>query len=234
MQALEWRDAAKLADSARELERLESEVGLGEVGATLDELVGIVIEGLDRTSRLVRDLRDFGAGEREHEDLDLRSAIDSSLQLIGPLLADRRVRVERNYAAEVPLVHADSSAIKQVFLNLLKNAADALEETGGTVRIHLAASPDGRSVEVSVADDGPGVDAELRSRIFDPFVTTKPAGRGTGLGLSICRKIAESHRGTLELEANPGGGALFTLRMPTETSNAAADRSENRASARLP
>jgi signal transduction histidine kinase len=224
VQSLEWRDAAKLPDSARELERLESEVGLGEVGATLDELVGIVIEGLDRTSRLVRDLRDFGAGEREAEAIDLRVALDSTLQLLGPHFADRRVKVERNYDAELPLVTVDPSAIKQVFLNLLKNAADALDETGGTVRIHVASSPERRSVEVSVADNGPGIDAELRSRIFDPFFTTKPAGRGTGLGLAICRRIAESHRGTLEVETAPGEGAAFTLRLPMETTNAAADR----------
>ena len=224
VQALEWRDVAKLPDSARELERLESEVGLGEVGATLDELVGIVIEGLDRTSRLVRDLRDFGAGEREAEAVDLRVALDSTLQLLGPHFADRRVKVERNYDAELPLVTVDPSAIKQVFLNLLKNAADALDETGGTVRIRVASSPERRSVEVSVADNGPGIDAELCSRIFDPFFTTKPAGRGTGLGLAICRRIAESHRGTLEVETAPGEGAAFTLRLPTETTNAAADR----------
>jgi two-component system NtrC family sensor kinase len=75
-----------------------------------------------------------------------------------------------------------------------------------------------------VADNGPGIDAELRSRIFDPFFTTKSAGKGTGLGLAISRRIAESHRGALEVEAAPGGGAAFTLRLPTETTNAAADR----------
>ncbi len=224
VQSLEWRDVAKLPESARELERLESEVGLDEVGATLDELVSIVIEGLDRTSRLVRDLRDFGAGQREHEAIDLRVALDSTLQLLRPHFADRRVKVERNFAAELPLITADPSAIKQVFLNLLKNAADALDETGGTVRIGVATSHGGRSVEVTVADNGPGIDAELRSRIFDPFFTTKSAGKGTGLGLAISRRIAESHRGALEVEAAPGEGATFTLRLPTETTNAAADR----------
>ena len=224
VQSLDWRDVAKLPESAREFERLESEVGLGEIGATLDELVGIVIEGLDRTSRLVRDLRDFGAGEREPEAIDVRSAIDSTLQLLRPHFADRRVKVECNYAAELPLITADPSGIKQVLLNLLKNAADALDETGGTVRIGVATSHEGRSVEVRVADNGPGIEAELRSRIFDPFFTTKSAGKGTGLGLAISRRIAETHRGTLEVESTPGEGAAFTLRLPTETTNVAADR----------
>lgn len=223
--ALEWRDTAKLAQSARELERLEAEVGLDEVAATLDELVGIVIEGLERTGRLVRDLRDFGApGEREHLSFDLPGAVDGTLALIRPLLGERSIRVERNYAADLPAVKADPSAIKQVILNLLKNAADALEETGGTVRISAEASPDGRVVAVAVADDGPGIDPALRARIFDPFVTTKPAGRGTGLGLSICRRIAEAHHGSLEVDAAPEHGAVFTLRLPAETTNAAAGR----------
>jgi signal transduction histidine kinase len=224
VQSLDWRDVAKVPESAREFERLESEVGLGEVGATLDELVGIVIEGLDRTSRLVRDLRDFGAGEREPEAIDVRSAIDSTLQLLRPHFADRRVKVECNYAAELPLITVDPSGIKQVLLNLLKNAADALDETGGTVRIGVATCNEGRSIEVRVADNGPGIEAELRSRIFDPFFTTKSAGKGTGLGLAISRRIAETHRGTLEVESTPGEGTAFTLRLPTETTNVAADR----------
>jgi signal transduction histidine kinase len=223
--ALEWRDTGKLAQSARELERLEAEVGLGEVAATLDELVGIVIEGLDRTSRLVRDLRDFGQpGERERITLDLRGAIDGTLALVRPLFSERGVRVERNYAADLPAVEADPSAIKQVVLNLLKNAADALEESGGTVRITAAASPDGREVAVAVEDDGPGIDPALGARIFDPFVTTKAAGRGTGLGLSICRRIAEAHHGSLTVDAAPQRGAVFTLRLPAEPTHDAAGR----------
>jgi signal transduction histidine kinase len=223
--ALEWRDAAKLAASAHRLEELESEIGLAETAATLDELVGIVIEGLDRTGRLVRDLRDFGGpGARDRVALDLRAAIDGTLALMKPLLGERRVRIERNYAADLPAVTADPGAIKQVLLNLLKNAADALEKSGGNVRISAEASHEGREVVVVVADDGPGIAPELLARVFDPFVTTKAAGRGSGLGLSICRRIAEAHHGTLEVSAAPTGGAVFTLRLPAETRNAAADR----------
>lgn len=223
--ALEWRDAGKLAESARELERLEAEVGLGEVAATLDELVQIVIEGLDRTSRLVRDLRDFGApGERARVAVDLRESVEGTIALIRPLLGERGIRVERNYGPDLPAVSVDPGALKQVVLNLLKNAADALEETGGTVRISAEVAPDGRTAAVAVEDDGPGIDPALRDRIFDPFVTTKAAGRGTGLGLSICRRIAEAHDGTLEVDAAPARGARFTLRLPVGSKDAAADR----------
>jgi signal transduction histidine kinase len=156
--------------------------------------------------------------------VDLRAVVDSTLGLIGPLLAERRVRVERNYAPEVPAVTADPSAMKQLVLNLLKNGADALEKSGGTLRISALPACDGHEAVLRVEDDGPGIPADVRSRIFDPFVTTKSAGRGTGLGLSICRRIAEAHRGSLEAGDAAGGGAAFTLRLPAETSDGAKDR----------
>ena len=222
---VDWRDSAKLPAHAAEVQRLEAEIGLEEVSATIDELVGIVIEGLERTSRLVGDLRDFGApGEREHAPIDLKACLDSTLQMIEPSLGRSRVRVERHYPSDLPPVVADPSALKQLFLNLLKNAGEALEETGGTVRIEAVRSPEGRGVAVSVADDGPGIDASLRDRVFEPFFTTKSAGRGTGLGLSICRRIAEAHGGVLEVASNPGAGARFTVRLPVEASDASADR----------
>jgi len=223
--AMDWRDAAKLPAQAAELQRLEAEIGLEEVAGTIDELVAIVIEGLERTSRLVGELRDFGApGERGHVPLDLRTCLESTLQMLAPSLARRRVSVEREYAGDLPPVSGDASALKQLFLNLLKNAGEALEETGGTVRVTAARSPEGRGVVVSVADDGPGIDAAVLDRVFEPFFTTKPAGRGTGLGLSICRRIAEAHRGTLEVASTPGAGAVFTVRLPAEAGDASEDR----------
>jgi len=222
---VDWRDAAKLPAHLAEVQRLEADIGLAEVSATIDELVAIVVEGLERTSRLVGDLRDFGApGEREHVPVDIRACLDSTLQMIGPALGRQRVAVERDYAAGLPPVSADPSALKQLFLNLLKNAGEALEKTGGRVRVSAARSPEGKGVVVSIADDGPGIDPTLAERVFEPFFTTKPAGRGTGLGLSICRRIAEAHRGALEVASTPGAGAVFTVRLPAEARDAGEDR----------
>jgi signal transduction histidine kinase len=223
--AIDWRDAAKLPERAAELQRLESEVGLEEAVATLDELVGIVIEGLERTGRLVADLRDFGApGDREHQPVDVAAALQSTLAMVGSSLGRSRVEVAREIAPDLPVVRGDPSALKQLFLNLLKNAAEALEESGGTVRVRAARPADGRGVVVSVSDDGPGIDPAQAERIFEPFFTTKTAGRGTGLGLSICRRIAEAHAGSLEVSSTPGAGATFTLRLPAEAHDATAPR----------
>jgi len=219
--AIDWRDAAKLPERAAELQRLEGEIGLEEAVATLGELVGIVIEGLERTARLVADLRDFGApGDRGQQPVDVAQALGSTLAMVGSTLAPSRVQLEREIARDLPVVRGDPSALKQLFLNLLKNAAEALEETGGTVRVRAARPAEGRGVVVSVSDDGPGIEPAQAARIFEPFFTTKAAGRGTGLGLSICRRIAEAHGGTLEVSSTPGAGATFTLRLPAEAQDA--------------
>ena len=223
--AIDWRDSAKLPERAAELQRLEGEVGLEEAVATLDELIAIVIEGLERTGRLVADLRDFGApGDRGRQPLDVVQALESTLAMAGATLVRGGVRLERAIAPDLPVLEGDPSAIKQLVLNLLKNAADALEETGGTVRVAAARSEDGRAVEISVSDDGPGIEPAQAERIFEPFVTTKAAGRGTGLGLSICRRIAEAHDGTLTVRSTPGAGATFTLRIPAEAPHETAAR----------
>lgn len=218
---IDWGDSAKLSHHAGELQRLEADVGLEEVASTLDELVRIVIEGLERTSRLVSDLRDFGApGEREPVPVDVAAALDSTLELLGPMLGRAGVQLERTIESRLPGATGDPSALKQLFLNLLKNAAEALEEDGGTIRVTARRGPDDCELLVTVADDGPGIDPSLAERIFEPFFTTKAAGRGTGLGLSICRRIAEAHRGALEVTSTPGTGTMFTLRLPVESQDA--------------
>ncbi len=223
---IEWDETAKTSDHIAELRALESEIGIEEVASTLDELVSIVIEGLERTSRLVADLRDFGdPGEREPVLVDVAGALLSTLAMVGPLLGNSRVRLEHEIPPELPAVLGDAGALKQLFLNLLKNAAEALEESGGTIQVAATGPPDGREVQVTVADDGPGMEPAIVERIFEPFFTTKPAGRGTGLGLSICRRIAEAHHGALEVSSAPGSGTTFTLRLPVEMQDATELRS---------
>ena len=218
---IEWDETGKTSDHIAELRHLESEIGLEEVASTLDELVSIVIEGLERTSRLVADLRDFGApGENQPIPVDVADALTSTLKMFGPVLANSRIRLEHEIQPHLPAVLGDPSALKQLLLNLLKNAAQALEETGGKIRVAARRLSGSHEIELTVTDDGPGMEPGLVERIFEPFFTTKPAGRGTGLGLSICRRIAEAHRGALAVSSTPGSGTTFTLRLPVETQDA--------------
>ena len=127
---------------------------------------------------------------------------------------------------ELPPVMANAGDLNQVFLNLIVNAAHAIESRErdprerGTITVHTGVDHDG--VLITVGDDGCGVPAEIADRIFDPFFTTKPVGRGTGQGLAIAHTIiVERHHGTITCEPAPGGGTIFRIVLPIDRSPAA-------------
>jgi signal transduction histidine kinase len=122
-----------------------------------------------------------------------------------------RVNVMREYDDALPRVLCAPQQLRQVFLNLIINAAQAVEP-GGTVLV--ATRREGDHVIVSVADDGCGIPPHLLDRIFDPFFTTKPVGVGTGLGLGIAHQIVTSHGGEIQVESTPGIGTVFRVRLP--------------------
>ncbi len=176
----------------------------------LDSMILGIKEGAERTRKIVRDLRVFARSDDDlWQPVDLHEEIESSLTLLNHLLKDR-VTIRRTYG-DLPSVPCVRSQIDQVFLNLLANAAQAI--TGpGEITIETR-QEDGMAV-VSIADSGPGIAPEVFGRIFDPFFTTKPVGEGTGLGLSITYEIVKKHRGTVTAASPPGGGAVFTVRLP--------------------
>jgi len=212
---LDWEMPEKLAYQVEELQDLVARAGGEELPSTLQELTTIVAEGLERTARLVGDLRDFAApGRRQHAPVDVRRGLLSTVQLVRKQLAEKGAELVVRVPEALPPVEGDPGALNQVFLNLLKNAAEALPEGGG--RIVLEASAEAEGLRVRVADSGPGVPEAARERLFEPFFTTKEAGLGTGLGLSISRQIAEAHGGALELLPAEGEGATFALWLPRE------------------
>jgi len=171
--------------------------------------------------RCARIVRSFLAMARQQEALRrpvaVASLVDGALELLAYGLRSDGIEVERDVPAGLPVVLGDADQLHQVLANLVTNARQALERHPGPRRVRIAARAAGGAVEVSVADNGPGVPAAVRGRIFDPFFTTKPVGAGTGIGLAVSRGIAEAHGGSLELaeagERN-GGGARFVLRLP--------------------
>jgi signal transduction histidine kinase len=176
----------------------------------LDSMIQGVREGAERARKIVRDLRVFARGQDEvWQAVDLHEELESSLTLLGHLLKDRVV-VHRTFGA-LPSVECIRSQIDQVFLNLLANAAQAI---GGDGAITIATRRDGDYAVIAIADTGSGIAADVAGRIFDPFFTTKPVGEGTGLGLSISYEIVKKHGGEIRAESPPGGGAVFTVRLP--------------------
>lgn len=138
-------------------------------------------------------------------------------ELLEPVLAQKGVRLEvRPGPPDTPAVLCDKEQLHQVLVNLVMNAAQAMDG-GGLVTLEVLPGGDGRDPGLAVHDQGPGIPEGLRERLFDPFFTTKAPGQGTGLGLAVCYGIVEEHGGTISLENRPGGGATATVRLPPAT-----------------
>ncbi|HSE96415.1 MAG TPA: ATP-binding protein, partial [Methylomirabilota bacterium] len=181
------------------------------------ERAGQIGEAAQRAQRLVRELLTMARPRPpSFEAVDVHALLRSSMELERPQYAVSGVRLTADFAADLPRVMADPHRLGQVFTNLLVNARQAMDAaehgSGVTVRTRRL---DGK-VEIRFADDGPGIAAAHRARIFDWFFTTKPPGEGTGLGLAVSREILVAHGGNLRLEDTPGGGATFVLELPLD------------------
>jgi len=169
-------------------------------------------EAAERVDRIIRDLLQFARPQKDEEArADVRDVLESTIQLLRPQKRFKDVEVQRE-VAEGPLVaEIRSSQLQQVLVNLLLNAADAMNGRGRvTVRVYRR----DRDVILEVEDQGPGVPPQDRDRIFDPFYTTKPPGEGTGLGLPICAQIVEVYGGEITVDrARQGPGACFRVRL---------------------
>jgi two-component system sensor histidine kinase HydH len=179
------------------------------------ELAGYISTEVNRLSALVTEFLDFARPlHAQLEPGEITRILDRALETVADRWKGKTVRVARNYADALPLIPLDESLCEQAFLNLVQNAYEAMEETGGTLRVEVrTGTHDGEEgVEVLLSDTGSGVPKELLEEIFNPFVTTKKTG--VGLGLSIVSKIVDGHHGFIHVENRPQGGAVFTLFFP--------------------
>jgi signal transduction histidine kinase len=169
-------------------------------------------EGTERVKQIVQDLRTFSRMDQADLQIaDLHEEIDRTLALMQPRLKNK-IKVVREYG-DLPEVKCYPGQLNQVFLNLLMNACDVLDQ-GGNITISTEQSPLG--VRLEFHDDGPGIPPEVQSRIFDPFFTTKAVGKGTGLGLSLSHGIIERHGGRFLVYSEPGNGTSFVLDLPLD------------------
>jgi len=183
-----------------------------------EQMLAIAKEGSDRVRAIVRDLKTFSrADETQPGPVDVRAVLDSCINMAAAELR-HRAKIIREYA-DVPPVEASESRLAQVFLNLLVNAAQALDlsrATANEIRVSTTTTGAG-DVQVEVRDNGPGIRPDLRARIFDPFVTTKPIGEGTGLGLFISREIVTGLGGSIDVASEPGQGTCMRVVLPGTT-----------------
>jgi signal transduction histidine kinase len=168
-----------------------------------------------RCKNLVQDLLLFARVEKpEKEQTDLKAAIETALSLV--LTQSRVSEVELvKELSDVPLIRANPIQIQQVILNLSNNAMDAMPKGGKlTVRLRTAKNEGKEGIEIQVQDTGQGIPAEIRSKVFNPFFTTKDVGKGTGLGLSLVYEIVGKHHGKIGLDSETGKGTVFTIFLP--------------------
>ncbi len=201
-----------LADAAA-LERinaLKQELDIGYLREDICALLGESGEGIKRVKQIVQDLKDFSRQEQADWQLaDLHQGLESTLNIVHNELK-YKADVVREYG-ELPEVECVPSQLNQVFMNLLVNAAHAMERQG-IITVRTGQEQD--HVWVEVEDNGSGIAPEHLKRIFEPFFTTKPVGKGTGLGLSLSYGIVQKHGGRIEVDSEPGRGTRFRVWLP--------------------
>ena len=203
------------ADLSKQLEHLREYLKQDDVGYLVGDLSDIVdecAEGIKRVKSIVADMKGIArSGEDERDWNDIHEALDTALNIANNEIK-YKASVKKDYA-ELPKLFCSSSQMNQIFLNILVNASQAIDEHGViTVRTREV---DGNA-EIDIEDTGKGIDEAGVSRIFDTFYTTKPAGQGTGLGLSIAKEIITRHGGEISVRSEVGKGTCFTIRLPIE------------------
>ena len=218
------------ANSAPELQYAAANLDLEYIQQDLPKTLASMRIGTQRICEIVRSLRNFSRlDEAECKAVDIHEGINSTLLILQHRLKSKpehpEIQVIRDYG-QLPLVECYAGSLNQVFMNILVNAIDALEELNATrtfqenqnhpSRITIRTTTiDARWVQISIADNGLGIPKEIQQRIFDPFFTTKPIGKGTGMGMSISYQIiTERHQGKLLCISTPGQGAEFLIQIP--------------------
>ena len=188
-----------------------------ELPASAHEPLGIILQETQRTKHIVQDLLSF-ARQRpvQREAVRLSAILRQTIKLRSYDFSSHGVEVVEEFDENLPATIGDSQQLQQVFLNIVNNAYDAIQEAGRRGKIVLRTKRAGNSVEVALIDNGTGISDP--AKIFDPFFTTKPTGKGTGLGLSICYGIVRAHGGEIQCWNNDNGeGSTFLVRLPAAT-----------------
>ncbi|MDI4634867.1 PAS domain S-box protein [Pelomonas sp. V22] len=183
----------------------------------LPQLLNESQDGLDRVTKIVHDLKDFSRVDNaDWQDADLNQGLESTLNVVMNEVK-YKAEIVRHYGT-LPRVRCLAGQLNQVFMNLIVNAAHAIDGRG---RITLSTRAQDGWVCIEVADTGRGMSAEVQRRIFEPFYTTKPVGQGTGLGLSLSFSIIKKHGGRFEVDSTPGEGSCFRVWVPVQGPTAA-------------
>lgn len=209
MAVLSSSEASQWQGQVEALEAICSPKRLAYIEDDVDKLIQESLGGIERVRDIVKNLRVFSRVDEECvKEADINECIESTLKIVWNELK-YKCTVHRNYG-DLPLIRCNPGHLNQVFMNLLVNAAQAIEQDGDiTIETRLQ----GSDVIIEIGDTGAGIASEHLSQIFNPFFTTKPVGMGTGLGLSISYDIIQQHRGDITVNSQPGQ-TVFTITLP--------------------
>lgn len=186
---------------------------------------GLILEQAKRISAITRQIADFTRPQPQRPELlNLNELVSNTCAFVSYDRRFRRIAMTTELDGEMPAIRAIGDHLTQVLMNLLFNAADALEEMPADhpARILVRTQALEHGAQVEIADNGAGIDADTLGKVFDEYFTTKPAGKGTGLGLALSRELIEDAGGTLTLESEPGKGATARIRLPLRPPETAA------------
>jgi len=199
-------------DLLQQIQTIKTENDIEFLRDDLVELQKESLEGISRVKQIVQDLKDFShVSDEEMVFSDLHRGLDSTLNIVSNELK-YIAKIDKQYG-EIPLIQCVPSQINQVLMNLLVNAGHAIDKSG---IITIRTEKVGDRVEVTVSDNGHGIEQKNIKKLFEPFFTTKPVGKGTGLGLSLSYSIVNKHNGLIEVASEVGKGTAFTVTLPIQ------------------
>ena len=177
------------------------------------EMVSRISSEAQRLSHLTKGLLNFGSVDETISNVDLNLTVDFILNFLNFEAARRAVTVLKQFDHTLPTIRLDGNLLKQILLNIIMNALQAMEEDGGKLLVETAQGESG-TICFTIADNGPGIPAETVDRIFDRYFTTKKPGEGTGLGLFVTKSLVTSMGGNVGVTSRLGGGTTFTVTLP--------------------
>ncbi len=212
---IEIIESLNSTDASERLNELKKKLKLDYILEDLGQLIKESLEGTDRVKKIVQNLKSFSrVDEAEYKFADINECIESTLNIVWNELK-YKATVTKEYG-EIPQSKCYPHQLNQVFMNLLVNAAQAIEKQG---EIKIKTWNGDGFINISISDSGSGIPEDKLNRIFEPFFTTKPVGKGTGLGLSITYDIVKKHGGGIEVASKAGQGTTFTVRLPVTVEN---------------
>jgi len=206
------RGDGALQKALENIQKAKDEIDLSFILDDFKNVIDESFEGMARVSKIVSDLKDFAHVDKaELEHADINKGIESTLNVVWNELK-YKARVIKDLG-NIPLVKCYPQRMNQVFVNILINAAQAIEDRG---EIRITTRADNGHVEIRISDTGKGIPPDVLPKIFDPFFTTKGVGKGTGLGLSMAYNIIQRHKGTIDVDSEVGKGTTFIIRLETD------------------